>query len=46
MSNVEQEISNDEVDLLWLLPSEFVIRYSIFCGSSLSVMQTAAKARC
>jgi len=33
MSNVEQEILNDEVKSLLLFPSAFVIRYSIFCGS-------------
>jgi len=45
MSNVEQSlpafggargdqgISNDEVKFFVLFPSEFVIRYSIFCGS-------------
>jgi len=32
MSNVEQGISNDEVESLLLFPSAFVIRYSIFCG--------------
>jgi len=34
--NVEQEISNDEVKSLLFLPSAFVIRYSIFCGSFLN----------
>jgi|FrelakmetLWP11LW_1041352.scaffolds.fasta_scaffold02895_1 hypothetical protein len=32
MSNVEQEISNDEVKSFLLFVSEFDIRYSIFCG--------------
>jgi len=36
MSNVEQEILNDEVKSLLLFPSAFVIRYSIFCGSPAS----------
>jgi len=36
----DQGISNDEVKPLVLLPSAFVIRYSIFCGSLLSLSQT------
>jgi hypothetical protein len=36
MSNIEQGISNDEVKSLLFLPSAFVIRYSIFCGSFLN----------
>ncbi len=36
ISNIEQEISNDEVKSLLFLPSAFVIRYSIFCGSLLN----------
>jgi len=35
MSNVEQGISNDEVQSVLFDPSVFVIRYSIFCGSLL-----------
>jgi hypothetical protein len=31
----DQGISNDEVKSLLLVPSAFVIRYSIFCGSLL-----------
>jgi hypothetical protein len=34
--NVEQGISNDEVQLIRPLPSAFFIRYSIFCGSLLN----------
>jgi len=33
----DQGISNDEVESLLLLPSAFVIRYSIFCGSLLTL---------
>jgi hypothetical protein len=33
--NVEQGISNDEVELIPFSPSAFFIRYSIFCGSLL-----------
>jgi len=33
MSN--KEFPNDEVEFLHLFPSEFEIRYSIFCGSPL-----------
>jgi len=33
MSNIEQGISNDEVECLLFTPSAFKIRYSIFCGS-------------
>ena len=36
MSNVEQGISNDEVELLRLFPSAFFIRYSTFCSSLLN----------
>jgi len=36
MSNIEQGISNDKVKSLLFLPSAFVIRYSIFCGSFLN----------
>jgi len=36
MSNIEQGISNDEVKSSILFPSEFDIRYSIFCGLLLS----------
>jgi hypothetical protein len=32
----DQGISNDEVEFLFLFPSAFVIRYSIFCGSLLN----------
>jgi hypothetical protein len=32
----DQGISNDEVKSLLLVPSAFVIRYSIFCGLPLS----------
>jgi len=35
--NAEQGISNDEVKSLLFLLSAFVIRYSIFCGSLLSI---------
>jgi hypothetical protein len=35
MSNVEQGIPNDEVKSILVFPSAFVIRYSIFYGSSL-----------
>jgi len=38
MSNVEQGISNDEVQYPWILPSAFIIRYSIFCGSLLNLL--------
>jgi len=37
MSNVEQGISNDEVEFYLFFPSDFVIRYSIFCGSLLNI---------
>jgi hypothetical protein len=37
ISNVEQEISNDEVESLLLFPSAFVVRYSMFCGSLLNL---------
>jgi len=36
MSNVEQGILNDEVQLLLFFPSAFVIRHSVFCGSLLA----------
>jgi len=36
MSNIEQEISKDEVKPVLLFPSAFDIRYSIFCGSLLN----------
>jgi hypothetical protein len=36
MSNIEQGISNDEVKPVLFFPSEFDIRYSIFCGSLLN----------
>jgi hypothetical protein len=37
MSNIEQGISNDEVKSFLSFLSDFVIRYSIFCGSILGI---------
>jgi hypothetical protein len=39
----DQGISNDEVKSLLLLPSAFVIRYWIFCGSLLSFYSLCEK---
>jgi hypothetical protein len=33
----DQGISKDEVNFVLLFPSAFIIRYSIFCGSFLSL---------
>jgi ParB-like chromosome segregation protein Spo0J len=43
MSNVEQRISNDEVRTPLFYPSEFIVRYSIFCGLLLNFQENAER---